>query len=70
MVRSITSDSVVDAGCNNAICSRDEGGRKLGTRERSTDELGVKWDDFDDATKGDGDNGGFGTPRCVDREEE
>lgn len=67
MVRSITSDSVVDVGRNNAMYSRDVGSRELRTREASTDELGVEWDGFDDAMKGGCGDAGSGTLCCVDR---
>jgi hypothetical protein len=50
--------------------SRDEGSRELWTREACADELGVRWDDFGDAMKGDDGNAGFGAVCCVDREEE
>lgn len=67
MVRSITSDSVVDAGRINAMCRGDEGGGELLGREASTDDLGVSWDDIDKVVvKGDG----VGEVRCIGREEE
>ena len=50
--------------------SRGEGRRALWRREVCADELGVMWDDFGDAMKGDDGNAGFGAVCCVDREED
>lgn len=69
MVRSITSDSIVGPGCNDVMCSRDEEGRELWTRDACTDELGAMRDNLEDEMKGEGGNALFGTVCCANRDE-
>lgn len=59
-MRSITSDSSVEVGCDDATCPSGGRIRELLTREGGTDKTGDNKDEIDRAVKGDDGNSGLG----------